>query len=152
MAKRVALSVPVEVDGATYEFLMPDADMAEVLPAALGLLMGLPGDAQAALIGGEMTQAATAQLGMLLLQPDLLRTFAAGFDAGVIEWQGVEAADGSPLACSDKNKRYIPLFDKLLAVLAFVGTQQVLAAKKEPATLPPTSASPLGSPEGTSSA
>lgn len=133
---RVALSIPVEHDGATFEVLMPDAVMARLLPAALDLLMSLPAEAQAALAAGGTPEDTEGKqrLGLALLQPDLLALFAEAFDAGVVAWDGVAAEDGSPLACGPKCKAYIPITDKLSIVLAFIGRQQVLAAKKEPAT------------------
>lgn len=144
---KVALSIPVDVEDAGFEFLMPDAMMARVLPAMLQVLVRMPDDDQAQIMAGTATEAMQAQLGFAMLDASLLQLAGEAFDAGVIAWEGIEAEDGSPLACSDKNKRYIPLLTKLFAVFSYVLKQQVLAGKKDVPTSAPMSASPPGSPE-----
>lgn len=160
---RVALSIPVELDDAVFEFAVPTELAARFLPAAMlllsaapdagdrlkdtenealkvaGTLAGdlfalLPDEAQAAVCGGEPTDSKRLAVGLALMDEGNLKLLAEVFETGVVEWKGVEAGDGSRLACSEKNRAALPLMVKVAASLIYAARLRDLHSKKESAT------------------
>ncbi len=129
---RVALSIPIEYDGATFDMLIPDAVMARLLPAVMRGLQAVPEELAGALQSGNASEEDGAALMGLMGDPELLSLASEAFDRGCSGWHGVEVGDGAPLVFGTNGKAAIPLLAKLLIVVTYIMEQQALSAKKEP--------------------
>lgn len=130
---RVALSIPVEFDGATFHLLVPDKIMARLLPAVMRGLHSVPEELAVALQSGNAGEADASALLGLIGDPELLLVAGEAFDVGCTGWSGVTGAEGD-VACDKAGKAAVPLLSKLLIVVMYIVQQQALAQKKETPT------------------
>ena len=102
MAYRPVLVVDVEYEGAVFSFTTPDTAWTKLAAFA----------AQAQQAGGEIDTDDAP--------PAMLEALVEMFVKGVVAWEGVEAKDGKPLACNEKNRERIPWDDKIAVATAYI--------------------------------
>jgi len=120
MAYKPVLSVRVEALGAVFYFQPPDNALAKLAARAEGISEFDTDDVPES---------------MLELMPDM-------FIEGVRHWDGVEAADGEPLPCTEEHRRAIPTQDKIAVVNGYLVKLQEISVKKGALSEPPTDSTP----------
>ena len=119
MAYRPVLVVDVEYEGAVFSFTTPDAAWTKLASFAAG------------------AQQASGEIDTDDAPPAMLDALVEMFVKGVVAWEGVETADGKPLACNDRNRERIPWDDKVAVATAYIHESREAEEGKVDAEGPP---------------
>ena len=128
MAYRPALEVDVQWEGATFRFGAADDAWSKLAAAGARRTVSEACDADA--------------------PPELIEPLCDLFVEGVVDWEGVEGADGNALACTRDSRRRIPSPDKIQIASVYLAKMQELEEKKGASGEQRTGSTGPGEPQG----